>query len=175
MRAVVVGVHLAAASLPLVPNASGQPVPKASGQLAGPSLVLTDTLVLQEDGDHYVGAPLGVGWRPDGSLLVADGFANAILQFDGGGRFVRAFGGPGQGPGEFVGIGPIMLAGDLIGGIDMAAMNLEVFDYRSGAHLGAIALRPSVRITSMTEVGDSVWIAGMERSVWMSVGDRGHR
>ena len=140
------------------------------GQLPGPSLILRDTLILQEDAEHYVSAPIGILQEPDGSLLVSDAFANAILEFDSAGRFVRAFGGPGQGPGEFMGAGPVMRAGGLVVAVDMTGMELEVFDYRTGETIGAIGLRPGVRITSMTEVGDSLWIAGMDPGNWMSVG-----
>ena len=150
--------------LPLL-TASG-----ALGQLPGPSLILRDTLILQEDAEHYVSAPISVLQEPDGSLLISDVFANAILQFDSAGRFVRAFGGPGQGPGEFMGVGPVMRAGGLVIAVDMTGMELEVFDYRTGETVGAIGLRPGVRITCMTEVGDSLWISGMDPDNWMSVG-----
>lgn len=142
----------------------------ALGQLPGPSLILLDTLILQEDAEHYVSAPVGVLQGRDGSFLISDVFANAILEFASDGRFVRAFGGPGQGPGEFVGVAPAMRAGGLVGAVDMGGMEIEVFDYQSGEGVGSIGLSPSMRITSMTEVGDSVWIAGMDRDTWMSVG-----
>ena len=142
----------------------------ALGQLPGPSLILLDTLILQEDAEHYVSAPIDVVQGTDGSLLISDAFANAILQFDGAGRFVRALGGLGQGPGEFMGVGPIMRAGGFVGAIDFRGMEIEVFDYQTGEPIGAIGLRPTLRITSMREVGDSLWISGMERDTWMSVG-----
>jgi len=140
------------------------------GQLPGPSLILRDSLILQEDDEHYVSAPLDVIQRPDGSLLVSDAFANAVLQFDSNGRFVRAFGGPGQGPGEFMGVGPIMKAGGVVGAVDMGGMEIEVFSYHDGEPIGSISVPQGMRITSMTEVGDSLWISGMERDTWMSVG-----
>lgn len=142
----------------------------ALGQLPGPSLILLDTLILQEDAEHYVSTPIDVVQGTDGSLLISDAFANAILEFDREGRFVRAFGGPGQGPGEFMGVGPVMRAGGLVGAVDFRSMEIEIFDDQTGGSIGAIGLRPAMIITSMTEVGDSVWISGMERDIWMSVG-----
>ncbi|MCY3612137.1 MAG: 6-bladed beta-propeller [Gemmatimonadetes bacterium] len=162
MRAVTMAIHLAVLSLPTAPA--------ALGQLPGPSLILRDSLILQEDAEYYVSAPIDVVQGTDGSLLISDAFANAILQFDGDGRFVRAFGGPGQGPGEFMGVGPVMTAGGLVGAVDFRGMEIEVFDYQTGEPTGAIGLRPTFSITSMTQVGDSVWIAGMDRNTWMSVG-----
>ena len=131
LRVAMTAVHLAI--LPLLT------APAALGQLPGPSLILLDTLILQEDAEHYVSAPVGVL-------------------------------GPGQGPGEFMGVGPVMRAGGLVIAVDMTGMELEVFDYRTGETVGAIGLRPGVRITSMTEVGDSLWISGMDPDNWMSVG-----
>ena len=164
-RTVVIAVHLAI--LPLLAS------PDALGQLPGPALILRDSLILQEDAGHYVSAPMDIVQRPDGSLLVSDAFANAVLQFDSDGRFVRAFGGPGQGPGEFMGIGPVIAAGGVVGAVDMLGMEIEVFDEQTGVAIGAIGLRPTMWITSMTEVGDSLWISGMERDTWMSVGTLG--
>ena len=161
-RAAVTAIHLTLLPL-LTANA-------ALGQLPGPSLILLDTLILQEDAEYYVSAPVSVLQGRDGSYLISDAFANAILQFDSDGRFVRAFGGPGQGPGEFVGVAPAMRVGGLVGAVDMGGMEIEVFDYQSGEAVGSIGLSPGMRITSMTEVGDSVWIAGMDRDTWMSVG-----
>ena len=63
-----------------------------------------------------------------------------------------------------------MRVGGLVGAVDMGGMEIEVFDYQSGEAVGSIGLSPGMRITSMTEVGDSVWIAGMDRDTWMSVG-----
>lgn len=142
----------------------------ALGQLPGPSLILLDTLILQEDAEYFVSAPVGVLQGSDGSYLIPDAFANAILQFDGDGRFVRAFGGPGQGPGEFTGVARAMRVGGLVGAVDLGGMEIEVFDYQTGEAVGSIGLSPSMSITSMTEVSDSVWIAGMDRDTWMSVG-----
>lgn len=158
---------MTAAHLTLLPLLTA---PAALGQLPGPSLILLDTLILQEDAEHYVSAPIDVVQGTDGSLLISDAFANAILQFDSAGRFVRAFGGPGQGPGEFMGAGPVMRAGGLVGAVDFRGMEIEVFEYQTGESIGAIGLRPTMMITSMTEVGDSLWISGMERDIWMSVG-----
>lgn len=162
MPAVRIAVHLASLSLLTAPD--------AFGQLPGPSLILRDSLILQEDAEHYVSAPLGMAQEPDGSLLISDAFANAVLQFDSNGRFVRAFGERGQGPGEFMGIGPLIRAGGVVAAVDMGGMEIEVFDYHSGEAIGSVGLRPGIRITSVIEAGDSLWISGMERDNRMSVG-----
>ncbi|MEQ9401862.1 MAG: 6-bladed beta-propeller [Longimicrobiales bacterium] len=46
--------------------------------------------------------PWGVGVHPEsGALFVADAFARSVHVFDGDGAYVRTFGRPGEGPGEF--------------------------------------------------------------------------
>jgi DNA-binding beta-propeller fold protein YncE len=43
-----------------------------------------------------------VAFAPNGHVLVADGYGNArVIEYDAGGRKVRAWGKPGSGPGEF--------------------------------------------------------------------------
>lgn len=141
-----------------------------AAQLAGPSLTLVDSLTLQEDEEHYVSMPLDVTIGPNGDILISDAFANAVFQFDRDGRFVRSFGRPGQGPGEFMGVGPVVATLDFLGAVDLTGMAIEVFDYRTGRPLGTLPLRPELRISSLSVVGDSLWITGMERGSWMSVG-----
>lgn len=74
---------------------------RAAAQVRGPDLVLLDSLILEETEDHYLGQPLGLLVRADGSLLVSDGFSDAVLQYDSAGRLVGNLGRKGSGPGEF--------------------------------------------------------------------------
>lgn len=45
-------------------------------------------------------------------LIVADGISHEVRVFDAGGRFVRAFGGAGEGPGEFRSLSTVVSQGD---------------------------------------------------------------
>jgi DNA-binding beta-propeller fold protein YncE len=46
--------------------------------------------------------PAGLGFKPDGSVYVADGYGNSrVIEFTAAGEFVRQWGKPGSGPGEF--------------------------------------------------------------------------
>jgi len=117
-----------------------------------------------------VSAPLAVAFGPDDTFLISDGFANAVLQFDLAGRFVRAFGRAGDGPGEFRFAGGLAVAGDILAVVDVMAMEFEVFDYRSGESLGALPMRPELRLSTMAVVGDSIWISGIDRASWMAAG-----
>ena len=50
--------------------------------------------------------------RADGHLIVADGISDEVRVFDADGRFVRAFGGSGEGPGEFGFLSTVVSQGD---------------------------------------------------------------
>lgn len=57
--------------------------------------------------ERWVADPMFVGttdvaFAPDGHVFVSDGYGNArVVEFDANGRFVREWGRPGRGPGEF--------------------------------------------------------------------------
>lgn len=70
--------------------------------------------------------------RADGHLIVADGISDEVRVFDADGRFVRAFGGSGEGPGEFRFLWTIVLtnSGTLLG-VDFSGMGAE-FDVTAG-------------------------------------------
>jgi len=54
------------------------------------------------EGDWLFSAPADVGFGRDGALYVADGYGNSrIVKFDRDGRFIKAWGKYGDGPGEF--------------------------------------------------------------------------
>lgn len=66
-------------------------------------------------------APFGMEFDSQGTLFVADGRANAILQVDSSGRVIGSFGRKGDGPGEFR--LPHMLAADADGHLFIAEVD----------------------------------------------------
>lgn len=76
-----------------------------AAQLAGPSLILEDSVILQETSQVYVGQPVEMFLGDDGSIFVIDGFSNSVVRFDEMGRIVETYGRHGGGPGEFSYIG----------------------------------------------------------------------
>jgi len=53
------------------------------------------------DDSHFAG-PTDIAWLPDGSFFVTDGYVNTrVVKFDRDGRFVKAWGTKGSGPGQF--------------------------------------------------------------------------
>ena len=142
-----------------------------SPQLLGPTLLLQDSVVLQETADHFVGAPRGLALGPNGSFLIPDGFANTVLHFDSKGELVRVFGRQGRGPGEFSGVTDGGFVNDsVLGIVDAFGFKIEIFDFRNGEHIGAVDIEPSERLTSFSLVRDSLWLGGMNAEGWRAVG-----
>ena len=137
----------------------------------GPTLILEDSVVLRETGDHYVGQPVSLIPAGDGSFLVADGFSNSVLHFDSRGSFQRRLGRKGHGPGEFRFVSSAgFVAGDLVGVGDDHALELELFELRSGRHIGAVKMSPSALLDDYVVRGDHLWFAGVNKENWTSVG-----
>ena len=140
-------------------------------QILGPTLLYQDSIILQETGEDFVAAPTGMLPGPDESFLIPDLFANRVFQFDADGKLVRAFGRPGQGPGEFTRVVDVGFASDSVFVVlDALALELEVFDFHTGEHIGAVGIEAHEHLSSMSLVGDSVWFAGMNSEGWKAVG-----
>lgn len=56
---------------------------------------------LEGEEPYLFGSVVGAVRRSDGRVFVADGVADEVRIFDGEGRYLDRFGGPGEGPGEF--------------------------------------------------------------------------
>ncbi len=139
-----------------------------SAQL-GPKLTLEDSVVLRETDEHYVGQPVSLIPAGDGSFLIADGFSNSVLHFDSRGRYQRTFGRKGDGPGEFKFVSYAgFAAGDVVGIGDDRAFELELFELRSGTHIGAVKM--SALVDEYVVRGDILWFGGVNTESWTSVG-----
>ena len=133
----------------------------AVAQNPGPDLVLLDSLVLEETDEHYIGQPLQFFVAPDGSILVADGFAETVLRYDAAGRLVGRLGEQGDGPGEFRNLGGVgFVATDVAGFLDETG-KLELFALRTDAHPGSVRMDMNNRPSSFAARGDSLWFAGV--------------
>ena len=121
------------------------PEPDAGGgrAAAGPEIVPVDSVLLVETGGFYIGNPFSlVPDTADGSLLISDFFENRILRFDRDGRLLMTYGRPGEGPGEFVDIGPAFILNDsIVVGADDQRKLLQLFSAADGAYLRAFGYR----------------------------------
>jgi len=133
-----------------------------SGPGSNPSfgLALLDSVALEESDSAYLGSPLHVSAGRDGSMFVSDGLRNQVLQFSRRGDLVRAFGRPGQGPGELAGPVATTVVGDsLLVIAEWGNRRTSVFDVKSGAFRRAV---PHEGLPFWMEArGDTVWISNV--------------
>ena len=105
--------------------------------VAGPAIVQVDSLLLEET-EFHLGRPYSLSADTvDGSFLIADGYLGRLLRFARDGRYMRAYGRPGEGPGEFEGLGRgFILSDSIVVGRDNHRNLLTRFS-REGEHLGS--------------------------------------
>jgi hypothetical protein len=103
-----------------------------------PTVVIGDP----DGGDrHELGEVLAAARLADGSIAVADRDSREIRIFDAAGRYLRAVGGRGSGPGEFQALGAFAVSGDSLFVQDLATALITVFDAH-GRLLRTFALQP---------------------------------
>ncbi len=98
--------------------------------LAGEVLRMLGESKIKGDDDRHFNRPTDVAFAGDGSFFVADGYGNSrVVKFDGEGRYVRAWGEPGKGPGQFhLPHGIIMDRDGLLHVADRENDRIQVFD-----------------------------------------------
>lgn len=142
-------------------------------QRLGPTLVLLDSIVLQETAQSYIGNPMTMFLGPDSSLYVIDSFAQTVMRFDQTGQQIRTYGGAGEGPGEFRAAGRSGFASRTVLGVTdgrspppgMAPTTvIEFFDVESGDHAGSVRTGD---VSFLALERGILWVAGIE------VGDGG--
>ena len=103
----------------------------------GPTVALVDSVVLEESDSAYIGRPGHVFHvAADGRYFVSDELSDRLFQFAPDGELERIIGRPGQGPGEFRKIGPVVTTIDsLLLVQSYGTRRLSVFDRRSGRFL----------------------------------------
>lgn len=103
----------------------------------GPAVVQVDSILLEET-QFYVGRPYSLSAdTTDGSFLIADGYSGRMLRFRRDGGFMRSYGRPGEGPGEFAGLGRGFILNDsVVVGRDNHRNLLTRFS-RDGTYLGS--------------------------------------
>lgn len=81
------------------------------------------------DPDQHFGRIAAAIRLEDGGIVVVDGLSFVFSLFSGGGELVRRFGGRGDGPGEFQGVGKVRLLDEgRIGILDTHSRRLSVLD-----------------------------------------------
>ncbi len=92
---------------------------------AAPSLNIG---VVEGDPHYELASAISAVRFADGRIAVANAGSDQILLYDSAGRYIRAVGHRGGGPGEFNALGPIYrLAGDSLAGLDGGADRLNLY------------------------------------------------
>lgn len=116
------------------------------------------------DDEKHFGKPQDIAFLPDGSVLVADGLTNArVVKLDRTGKFVKAIGRKGTGPGEFGNVhGVDVDRNGHIYAADRAGKRIQVFD-QDGKF---IAAWPNIRFPNHVFVSDAA--PGKPQDVWVA-------
>ncbi|HSA96666.1 MAG TPA: 6-bladed beta-propeller [Acidobacteriota bacterium] len=131
---------LALALAPVQAKGEGQRAKGPGAEEAVPRLDAVEFARPGNEADEAVlGRPLALALDGD-SLFVADAQDSAVKVFSRDGRFVRAFGGKGQGPGELAFPSGVAVAGDGIVVADKFNSRIQTFD-RSGRPRSAFPTR----------------------------------
>lgn len=127
----------------------------------GLDLVPLDTVLIAETDSAYIGRPAGLYVDRVGRIYISDLLGDRVLQFDSTGRMLRSFGRPGAGPGEFRGVGEVLLEWNgTIAVQSYGQRRITFFDVESGEVRATV--RYAGTLTSGT-VADSVgWFGNID-------------
>ena len=138
-------------------------------QRLGPTLLLLDSIVLEETRESYIGNPMVMFLGPDSSLYVIDSFGQSVVRFDRTGQQIRRYGREGEGPGEFVSAGRAGFASRTVLGVTDGRSSgppgsvpnqvVEFFDTESGDHVGAVR---TTNVSFLALQGGTIWLAGID-------------
>lgn len=169
VRSVLYGATRSALAGATLAVATPAVAPLLAAQSTGPSLILEDSVLLQETTHVFVGQPVTMFLGDDGSFFVIDGFSNSVLRFSSSGHHVRTYGRRGGGPGEFAYIGEGGFASGVLGVADghPPRQEIEFFDLQSGEHLGTV--ETSSFVSAMTVHGRSLWAGGIDMENWQAL------
>lgn len=160
-RAVIPLVAVAIASLGGQACRSADRLPVVGAEVcpdprSAPTLVLIDSLHLEEDDAVFLASPavrFAVG--DDGAIYIPDRGNNRLLRFHPDGKVSKVFSRQGTGPGEFQGISFVtMVTGGTIWQNDYLQRRISIFD-TSGTHRGDLRYRGT--LYSLREIEATVW------------------
>lgn len=133
----------------------------ADPQATGPRMSLIDSVLLAESSTTYLGRPGGLHIDSLGRIYVSDLLTERILRFDAAGQFDKAFGAAGSGPGEFRGIGDVLLVWDHVLAVQSYGhRRISFLDMESGRSIADI--RYAGTLTSGTHSDSLAWFGNLD-------------
>ena len=130
---------------------------------AGARLVPVDSVRLAETDSSTIGDVSAFAVDDAGEIFVGDGFSARVLEFSPDGRFVRAFGRKGRGPGELELPFSLVLLGDSLLAVgNRGADSPVLYDRRSGAWV--TSGHASGYVKSGRLMDDALWLGVVSRT-----------
>lgn len=113
---------------------------RADGVLDGSAaMAATDSVVLQEGEDAFIGSAGHLAAGPDGTVFVSDAMNAVVLRYGRDGQVVGRYGGRGSGPGEMETPVAAAVAGDsLLVVSDWTSSRLHVFSLATGHPVASV-------------------------------------
>lgn len=132
----------------------------------GKLLMTLGTLGVPGEDDKHLKAPTDITFTPDGDIFISDGYGNSrVVHFDKDGRYIKAWGTLGTGPGEFSLVHAI--GSDSKGRLYVADRNnvrVQIFD-REGKLLDTWA-NILVPWGFWISPADEIWVCGSSPMPW---------
>jgi hypothetical protein len=132
----------------------------------GKLLMTLGTLGVPGEDDKHLKAPTDITFTPDGDIFISDGYGNSrVIHFDKDGRYIKAWGTLGTGPGEFSLVHAI--GSDSKGRLYVADRNnvrVQIFD-REGKLLDTWA-NILVPWGFWISPADEIWVCGSSPMPW---------
>jgi DNA-binding beta-propeller fold protein YncE len=126
----------------------------------GKKLVMTLGVAGVEGNDEtHFGRPTDIAWLPDGTFFVTDGYMNTrVVKFDANGKFLKAWGTRGKGPGQFDTVHGIAIDRNRrLYVVDRANSRIQIFD-ENGKYLDEWPNLRSINAIMMT-ADQHLWAA----------------
>lgn len=130
----------------------------APGDANAPTVVLRDSVVLEENDSLYLGDPAYLLPLSDGGYLVTDGMQARVLRFDASGRQAGVLGRKGRGPGEFA--SPFAVFERRDGTIAVADDELDRISVFDATHKLMFDVGTAAIVRDAALIGSDVWLAG---------------
>lgn len=143
---------------------SGDGAPGGGAARTGipPTVVFSDSVVLEENDSLYLGEPDYLAPLADGGYLVADGMQARVLHFDAHGRLLGVFGGKGRGPGEFA--SPFAVIERPDGSIAVSDAELDRISVFDPSHELLFDVSTAAIVRDAALIGPDVWLAGTNQA-----------